>query len=226
MLLALLLPSETCAMSLLAQLLTQSATAEFAVSDYLFVETKDPSTIAQILRQRHEVYVFEGYIEPDAFPCGLFSDAFDEVSAHIAAFDRYGSVVGSSRVVPPSILGLPTHRLFRLPELGIASALVGEVGRLAISPAHRGQALAVANGLIAGIYRALRARGLSHFLAFMHPALVRLLQRLHIPVQPIGELELGPEQKQARQLMTGYFDRGRVRPTLCSLDEMDRSLGI
>jgi N-acyl-L-homoserine lactone synthetase len=213
-------------MTLLAQLLTRAPELGLQVADYQFIETKDPATIREILKQRHGVYAFEGYIDPDAFPDGVFRDAFDDVSAHIAALDGYGAIVGSSRVVPPTSLGLPTHRLFSVPELGVDPKVVGEVGRLAITPSHRGQALAVANGLIAGIYRALRSRGLSHFLAFMHPALVRMLNGLRIPVRPICELEIGDEQQEARRLMRGYFSRARVRPTLCSLDEMDRCLGI
>jgi len=213
-------------MGVLSQLLSQRPGLEFQLAGYRFFEAKDPTLVDQILRQRHGVYAFEGYIEPDAFPDGTFRDAFDEVSAHIAAVDEHGAVVGSSRVVPPTQLGLPTHRLFRLPQMELDPRVVGEVGRLAISPSHRGQELAVANGLIAGIYRELRSRGLSHFLAFMHPALVRMLNYLRIPVRPICELEIGEEQQAARRVMSGYFERARVRPTLCSLDEMDRNLGI
>jgi N-acyl-L-homoserine lactone synthetase len=213
-------------MSLLAQLLGQDPNLELQVGEYRFFETKDLATIREILKQRHGVYAFEGYIDPDGFPDGIFHDAFDDVSAHIAAVDRHGSIVGSSRVVPPTPLGLPTHRLFRLPQMELDPRFIGEVGRLAITPSHRGQALAVANGLIAGIYRALRSRGLTHFLAFMHPALVRMLNGLRIPVHPICELESGAEHDAARRVMSGYFRRARVRPTLCSLDEMDRALGI
>lgn len=213
-------------MNLLAQLLSQDPILEFQIGEYRFFETKDPALIREILKQRHGVYAFEGYIDPDAFPDGIFRDAFDEISAHIAAVDSNGAIVGSSRVVPPSALGLPTHRLFHLPVMELDPMLVGEVGRLAITPSHRGQALHVAVGLIAGIYRALRSRGLTHFLAFMHPALVRMLNGLRIPVRPICELELERAHQDARGVMTGYFSRARVRPTLCSLDEMDRSLGI
>lgn len=213
-------------MSLLAELLRRNPEKEFQVCDYVFAETRDPSTLESIFKQRHGVYVHEHYIDPGAFPGEIFSDLFDGVSAHIAAFDARGAIVGSSRVVPPSPLGLPTQRLFRLPALDLTPERVGEVGRLAIDPTHRGQTRAVVIGLIAGIYRALRARGLSHFLAFMHPGLVRMLNGLRIPVRPLCELEPGAEQRQARQPMTGYFERGGVRPTLCSLDEMDRCLGL
>lgn len=213
-------------MTSLSHLLRQEACKEFQVNDYVFVETKDPATLRHIFQQRHGVYVFERYIEPDVFPGGVFSDAFDDVSAHVAAFDAQGSIVGSSRVVPPSPLGLPTQRLFRLPELELGPEVVGEVGRLAVNPPHRGHARVVVTGLIAGIYRALRSRGLSHFLAFMHPGLVRMLNGLRIPVRPLCELPPGPEQRKARQVMNGYFGRGGVRPTLCSLDEMDRCLGL
>ena len=53
-----------------------------------------------------------------------------------------------------------------------------------------------------------------------------MLNSLRIPVRPLCELPPGPEQRQARQVMSGYFGRGGVRPTLCSLDEMDRCLGL
>jgi N-acyl-L-homoserine lactone synthetase len=213
-------------MTPLSRLLRQDASKEFQVCDYVFAETKDPAVLRHIFQQRHGVYVFERYIEPDVFPGGVFRDSFDDVSAHIAAFDAYGSIVGSSRVVPPTALGLPTQRLFRLPEIGLGCEVVGEVGRLAVNPPHRGHARVVVTGLIAGIYRALRSRGLSHFLAFMHPALVRMLNSLRIPVRPLCELPPGPDQRSARQVMNGYFGRGGVRPTLCSLDEMDRCLGL
>jgi len=211
---------------MLAGLLRENPRKEFQLLDYSFAEVDDPATIGRIFLQRHDVYLFEGYIERDAFPGGVFRDVFDDLAGHIAAFDAQGEIVGSSRVVPPSPLGLPTHRLFRLPQLELSPDLVGEVGRLAITPSHRGHTRAVVTGLIAGIYRALRSRGLTHFLAFMHPALVRMLNHLHIPVRPLCELEPGQERQAARQIMSGYFEHARVRPTLCSLDEMDRCLGL
>jgi N-acyl-L-homoserine lactone synthetase len=210
----------------LADLLRQDPSKEFQVLDYTIAETDDPTTIDRIFQQRHDVYRFEGYIAPDAFPGGVFRDVFDDIAGHIAAFDAEGEIIGSSRVVPPSPLGLPTHRLFHLPQLELSPHYIGEVGRLAITPDHRGHTLAVVTGLIAGIYRALRARRLTHFLAFMHPALVRMLNRLRIPVRPLCEFEPGAEQHAARQIMNGYFEHARVRATLCSLDEMDRCLGL
>jgi N-acyl-L-homoserine lactone synthetase len=210
----------------LSELVSQEPSKEFQICDYVFAETADPGTIERIFQQRHGVYLFERYIEPEAFPGGVFRDAFDGVSAHLAAFDLRGNIVGSSRVVPPTPLGLPTHRLFRLPELDLDPDAIGEVGRLAVNPPHRGHARTVVTGLIAGIYRALRRRGLSHFLAFMHPGLMRMLNGLRIPVRPLVELEPGPAERRARQLMAGYFARGGVLPTLCSLDEMDHCLGV
>jgi N-acyl-L-homoserine lactone synthetase len=213
-------------MSLLAELLRCDPGKEFGVCAYRFAEIEDPETLEQIFRQRHCVYLHERYIEPGAFPGGVFRDVFDGVSAHVAAFDAQGTIVGSSRVVPPSPLGLPTQRLFRLPELPLDPQDVGEVGRLAVSPPHRGQTRAVVIGLIAGIYRALRKRGLSHFIAFMHPSLVRMLNGLQIPVRSLCELEPEPRHRMARAVMKGYFERPGVRPVVCSLEEMDRSLGL
>jgi hypothetical protein len=226
MLRAFFFPPEELPVSLLADLLRCDSGKDFQVCEYRFAEIGDSETLEQIFRQRHCVYLHEGYIEPGVFPGGVFRDVFDGASAHVAAFDAHGAIVGSSRVVPPSPLGLPTQRLFRLPPLALATGQLGEVGRLAVSPPHRGHTRVVVIGLIAGIYRALRARELSHFLAFMHPGLVRMLNGLQIPVRPLCELEPEPVHRQARTVMKGYFERPGVRPIVCSLDEMDRCLGL
>lgn len=210
----------------LRELLRQPTEKELQVGRYTVFEPMDPQSLERLFRQRHGVYLDEGFIEPDAFPGACFRDVFDSIATHIAAFDPEGEVIGSSRVVPPTELGLPTHRLFHLPPLGVEPALIGEVGRLAIDRTHRGGARFVVLGIITRLYHGLRRHGLTHFVAFMHPDLERMLTRLRIPVKPIEPLEPTPEHLAARAAMAGYFSRGHVRPTLTSLDAMAEAIGI
>jgi hypothetical protein len=81
-------------------------------------------------------------------------------------------------------------------------------------------------GLIARLYHGLRARHLTHFLAFVHPDLLRMLNAIRVPLRPLEELEPGPEELRARARMAGYFACGPVLPALCSLDEMAEQIGI
>jgi N-acyl-L-homoserine lactone synthetase len=192
---------------------------ELVLGPYAFFESADPAHCDDTFRHRYAVYAAEGHIDAGAYPGGEFRDAFDSVAVQILAREVSGQAVGSTRIVLPSPLGLPTEHLFCLEPLRIDASRVGEVGRLAIDRNHRGGQRIVMVGLIAQLYNGLRARGLTHFLAFMHPELVRVLNAIRIPIRPVSQREPGPQQLKARQAMPGYFQREAL-PTLCSLAEM------
>jgi hypothetical protein len=195
---------------------------ELVLGPYSFFEATDPADQRAVFRHRCAVYAAEGHIEAD--PSGEFRDAFDAVAVQILARDAEARAVGSTRIVLPSPLGLPTQRLFPLPEMPIEPSRVGEVGRLAIDRSHRRGQRTVMVGLIAQLYNGLRVRGLTHFVAFMHPELVRVLNAIRIPIRPMPKLQPLPCHLEARRGMPGYFEREALA-TLCSLDEMAQKIG-
>jgi len=210
----------------LQELLRRDPRKELQIGRYSFSELEDSQSLDLLFRQRHGVYVAEGFLEPEIAARGVFRDAYDPISIHIGARNPEGDVIGSSRIVPPSPLGLPTERLFRLVLPELDRTQLGEVGRLAIDRSHRGGARLVVLGLITRLYHGLRTRGMSHFVAFMHPDLARLLNRLGIPLHEVECLEPGAAEIQVRGPMAGYFERGEARPMLCSLDEMAQTIGV
>ena len=205
-------------------LLRRDPPKDLVLGPYVILEVTDPVDHCDVLRHRYGVYASEGHIQPEAAPTGEFRDVFDSVAVQLLARDEEGVAVGSSRIVLPSGLGLPTQRLFNLGPLLIDPSKLGEVGRLCVSRTHRGGSRTVLVGLIAQIYNGLRARGLTHFLAFMRPELVRGLRAIRVPIRPLSHAEPGPEALEARRAMAGYFSCGDVLATLCSLDEMDQRI--
>lgn len=159
-----------------------------------------PDLLERVHRLRYQVYCIENAFEdPEAFPDGLETDAYDLVAVHSLMVDRHSDAdVGAVRVVLPRPGALecsfPVQRVCgdrRLhdPRL-FPLARTGEVSRFCISKAYRRrQEVGHAKlGLIRAAIAMTLASGLTHWCAVMEPWLLRLLRPLGIVFSPVGPL--------------------------------------
>lgn len=175
----------------------------------------EPQLLRQSFNLRYQVYCLErGFLPPEDYPEQVETDAFDAYSLHIGTLDPLGSLVGTARLVRPSLAGLPLFDHCEIfadeVELHRARATVVEVSRLAVSrqyrrPRNGGGALVVA--LYRSLYETSKAFGYTHWLVATEPSLQRLVTRFGFPFRQIG-----PE--------IDYF--GPVAPYLMDLSEFDR----
>ena len=169
-------------------------------------------------RLRHQVYCVERGFEPG--DGALETDRFDVRSMHTILTQRStGRVVGTVRVVAPSLQGLdadlPMQRLcpldvFRLLPMGST----GEISRFSISKDLRDAACAgnamLRLGLLRGIMQVSSAMNLTHLCAIMEHTLLRLLRVSAVHFQPLGP---AIEHRGLRQPAYGSVDvmLGRMR---------------
>ena len=145
-------------------------------------------------RLRYQVYCLERGYEPGQGV--LETDRFDARSGHVILTQRStGRVVGTVRVVAPSLLGpdadLPMQRLCPPGALcALPRAGTGEISRFAISKDLRDAGSAsnalLRLGLMQGIVRLSGRMELTHWCAVMEPTLLRLLRVSAIHFQSLG----------------------------------------
>ena len=74
--------------------------------DYRVVDGTDRLQDSYALR--YQVYCEEkGFLPPENYPDGLETDPYDDVSVHVAAFDKEGGMAGTVRLVCWSDMGFP-----------------------------------------------------------------------------------------------------------------------
>lgn len=191
----------------------------------------DPAVLAEASRLRYRVYCIErAFLRASDYPLGLETDEFDRYAKHFGTVDSAGRVVGTVRLVFPSILGLPLfHRCSVFPdktEIYDPLNSVAEISRLSVSQRHRprapgnphnGQATprdhvrardgAAVFSLYRGVYQASKRAGLTHWVVATEVSLQRALADYGFPFRLIG-----PE--------VDYF--GPVAPYLLDLSVLDR----
>jgi len=65
---------------------------------------QDATALSQIFALRYEVYCLEcGFLPPEQFQCGLESDEYDSAAAHFVARNFESDVVGTVRIVQPTV---------------------------------------------------------------------------------------------------------------------------
>lgn len=112
----------------------------FHYGDFLFRVATSEELIRGTQQLRYRVYVDEcGFESPDAHPDRLEQDPYDPFAIALAAVDRHGLVVGTTRLVLNSAeRGLPVfHALKSFEAFRSGSTRVAEVSRLAVDPAFR-----------------------------------------------------------------------------------------
>lgn len=96
------------------------------------IDFNDSAMMEQLYRLRFEVYCREcNFIREADYPRQREQDEHDAQSVHFAAFNSYGEVVGTLRMILPGALPLPikTH----CPDIHFEGTSYAEISRLVIS---------------------------------------------------------------------------------------------
>lgn len=170
------------------------------------VEANSAELLDRVFRLRYQVYCVErGFENAADHPDRCERDRDDGRSSHFLVLDRAtGSALGTVRLILPRsgddlplfrLIGSGNHAGFELPRRTTA-----EVSRFAVARASRkrleemwrrgaGRRTAlplVTFGLIEAVVTMSALGGITHIVAMMEPALLRLLRRLAIEFHPIG----------------------------------------
>ena len=153
-----------------------------------------PSVLEETYQLRHQAYCVERtFLRADDYPDGLEIDEFDRFSTHFATLDESDRVVGTIRMVAPSMLGFPLFRHCTLfPEqetLYDRSNSVVELSRLTVAPQQRPHGFG-AKGALFSLYQAVyfhtKRQGITHWLMAGEQSLQRILVMYGFPFEPAG----------------------------------------
>jgi N-acyl-L-homoserine lactone synthetase len=100
----------------------------------------DEDTLEDLYRFRYKIYCeVDKLLNKEDYPSKMEKDKYDNVSIHLAAFNKNNKVVATTRVIKNSDKGLPTIKEFDLADNleGIALDEVAEVSRFMIDPSFR-----------------------------------------------------------------------------------------
>jgi N-acyl amino acid synthase of PEP-CTERM/exosortase system len=184
--------------------------------DLAVVPADSAELLDKAFRLRYQVYCLErGFEDAAEYPDGRERDGDDARSLHSLVLDRAtGSAVGTVRLILPRRgHELPVSKLIGADPVhgaGLPIATTAEVSRFAVAKAFRarleegwrpktGHAPVAGGGrgpalqlLTFGLIRAvvmMSALGeITHIVAMMEPALLRLLRRLGIAFHPLGKV--------------------------------------
>lgn len=210
----------------LAALMNERVGQRFEFGGYHFRRAETQDERVDAFRLRHSVFSEEGFIRAEEFPSGAFHDEFDDVSEQILVHDAGGTLVGTTRFVLPSDLGFPTERFFDFETPDVPRERMGEYGRLAIGPEHRGGTRAPMLGMLKAVFEVMLEHGITHVYAFMPPKLAASYTALGCVSVPLRTRPTRVVTAQRRHAMRDYFARQHVAPVLFSLAEMMVAVGV
>lgn len=202
----------------------------------------DPELLAQTYRLRYRVYCVErAFLRASDYPDELETDQFDRYARHLGTFDREGRLVGTVRLVFPSILGLPLFHHCSVfsgeTELHDPRHRIAEVSRLSVSRQHRTRSAwsherrrsarldnvyarndVVGFSLYRGLYQESKRGGLTHWVVATEASLQRAVADYGFPFRLIGqEIDyFGPVAPYMMDL--ALFDRIILSGTKSRLD--------
>jgi N-acyl amino acid synthase of PEP-CTERM/exosortase system len=170
------------------------------------VRAETPELLDEAYRLRYQVYGVENsYEQPDQQTGGRERDAYDARSAHaLLMHKRTGAIAGTVRVILPAdapALPLPvsivtdpsqSERLRRLPRLQLAElsrfAISKEFRRRCTDAEDRRMLRYITFGLIRGALEICRENDIQYICAVMERALIRLLARLGLAFEHLGDI--------------------------------------
>lgn len=175
-----------------------------------------PALRADHHRLRYQVYCLDRGFEPaELAPDGEEHDAFDAHSVHFVAYDERGEACGALRLVFP-VDGFPAAHVTRIQQealLPLAGKVV-ELSRLCLrhpdghATGELFQGSDVMLAMLHAAWRYCRTEGISHWLCLITPALERMLGRLQVPFEAVGD---------------SCRYRGQRRPLLTDINQMMRA---
>ena len=177
----------------------------------------DPALLTETYRLRYQAYCVErAFLNASDFPRQVEQDEFDRFSTHFATLDKGGRVVGTIRLVYPSVLGLPLFRHCTLfpgeTALFDPRHSVAEISRLSVVREHRPNAFGCDEALFSlyrGVYHHAKRTGMTHWVVATEVSLQRALVSYGFPFRQIGP-------------QVDYW--GPVAPYLLDLSLLDRIL--
>jgi N-acyl amino acid synthase of PEP-CTERM/exosortase system len=171
------------------------------------VRASTPSLLDEAYRLRYQVYCVENaYENPGEKIGGREVDIYDERSAHALLVHKLsGTVAGTVRVILPGIdvgaLPLPINTVTSLPQAELLRRLprsqTAEISRFAISKEFRRRFTEAEDrrllryitiGLIRGVLEVCRDNEIQYVCAIMERALIRLLAKLGLVFEHVGDL--------------------------------------
>jgi N-acyl amino acid synthase of PEP-CTERM/exosortase system len=187
--------------------ITESDSFEVFKSRLAVVPADSEELLDRVFRLRYQVYCVErGFEDRNDHPEGRERDVDDRRSLHFLVLDRAtGEAAGTVRLILPQPgNALPVSKLSGAcqPSLSLPWQSTAEVSRFAIAKAFRRALEAswcrsdggrtalpiITFGLIQAIVMMSTIGGISHIVAMMEPALLRLLRRMGIEFHPVGGL--------------------------------------
>lgn len=186
---------------------TSLSTFELFKQHLIVVPADTDELLDRVFRLRFQVYCVErGFEDSGQYPDGRERDADDVRSMHFLVLDRASGVAaGTVRLILPQGGGdLPVFRLIggQSARRSLPPHATGEISRFAVAKAYRRPVEAgwssaagrrtglpiITFGLIQAIVMMSAIGGVTHIVAMMEPALMRLLRRLGIELNPVGGL--------------------------------------
>jgi N-acyl-L-homoserine lactone synthetase len=173
--------------------------------------------LAETYRLRYQAYCVERtFLSASDYPDRLEFDEFDRYSRHFATLDSDGDVVGTIRLVSPSVLGLPLflHCTLFPGETALLDPRnsVAEISRLSVTRRHRPNGFQD-NGALFNLYRAVyhhaKRTSMTHWVIATEASLQQRLASYGFPFVQIGPV-------------VDYW--GPVAPYLLDLSALDRIL--
>lgn len=167
-------------------------------------------------RLRYQVYCLDRGFEPAEMAAdGEEHDAYDEHSVRFVAYDAAGQACGALRLVFP-VEGFPAAHVTRVDDNALAplTGKVVELSRLCLrhpdghATGELFQGSDVMLAMLHAAWRYCRSVGVSHWLCLITPALERMLSRLQVPFDAVGD---------------SCRYRGQRRPLLTDINKMMRA---
>lgn len=157
---------------------------------------REPESAAELLaaRQLHaRCYVDTGYVEEADLVDGLIEDPWVPFSTYAIAIDsEAGDIVGTARVIRPSVRGFPAFEFFTPTDealetfAGLDPNRCSEISALA-TPRSGLQNMAISAAIYGFVWREAVEHERAYMLAIMDDRLFRILRRwFHFPFEAIG----------------------------------------
>ncbi len=158
-----------------------------------FRQVRSDAQMREVQRIRYEVYCQEkGFLNPCDYPDGLEQDEYDSRSVHFVAVetdDGQEKILGTLRLIKPSSLGFPAARHFSLSRPISNPENTLELSRLIVVKEARRLSVHILMGLSKEVYLYSREQGVSDLYAILEEPLLKLLRRLGLPFNEVGETQ-------------------------------------
>lgn len=150
--------------------------------------------LTELQRLRYEIYCLEKHFLPVAdYPDGIESDEFDPHSIHFIAVDNdeAPNILGTLRLIRDSEYGFPVESHFSLYQPIEDRHRSVELSRLIVNPSVRKrQTNPILMGLSREAYRYCLAKDIQDCYAVLETPLLRILRRLGLPFEAMGDKTL------------------------------------